>query len=86
MVQVQLNPQVLLASDWSILLTLSSHWSDTSNGEKVYEQWDCPKVEMVETNTELDLSPGDTANVLRSTNDGDDDSETNRDNIESSKL
>ena len=41
---------------------------------------------MVETNTELDLSPGDTANVLRSTNDGDDDSETNRDNIESSKL
>ena len=52
----------------------------------MYEQWDCPKVEMVETNTELDLSPGDTANVLRSTNDGDDDSETHRDNIESSKL
>ena len=69
-----------------MLLTLSSHWSDTTTGEKVYEQWDCPKVEMVETNTELDLSPGDTANVLRKTNDGDDDSETNRDNIESSKL
>ena len=50
----------------------------------MYEQWDCPRVEMVEANTELDLSPGDSANVLRKTHDGDD--ETNRDNIESSKL
>ena len=40
---------------------------------------------MVETNTELDLSPGDAANVLRKSNDGDD-TVTNRDNIESSKL
>ena len=42
---------------------------------------------MVETNTELDLSPGDTANVLRKTKDGDDTTnsvniETNSDNIE----
>ena len=59
--------------------------TDASSGETVYEQWDCPKVEMVETNTELDLSPGDSANVLRKSNDGDD-TLTNRDNIESSKL
>ena len=51
----------------------------------MYEQWDCPKVEMVEANTDLDLSPGDTANVLRKSIDGDDIT-TNRDNIESSKL
>ena len=72
------------ASDWSTPLILASDWTDTSTGERVYEQWDCPRVEMVEANTELDLSPGDSANVLRKTHDGDD--ETNRDNIESSKL
>ena len=46
---------------------------------------------MVETNTELDLSPGDTANVLRKTKDGDDTTnsdniETNSDKTESSRL
>jgi len=44
-------------------------------GEKIYEDWDCPKVEAVETykplqNDEIPLKKGETANVLKKTSDG----------------
>ena len=55
-------------------------------GETIYEQWDCPRVQAVSHHQpdqadQLDLQPGDTANVLKKTKDGDDNVE-----IESSKL
>ena len=44
-------------------------------GEKIYEEWDCPKVEAVEShrplqNDEIPLLKGETANVLKKTSDG----------------
>jgi len=44
-------------------------------GEKIYEDWDCPKVEAIETyrplqNDEIPLKKGETANVLKKTSDG----------------
>jgi len=47
-------------------------------GEKIYEDWDCPKVEAIETykpiqNDEIPLKKGETANVLKKTSDGTDD-------------
>ena len=49
--------------------------SASSNpAEKIYEEWDCPKVEATAPyaamdSDELDLKPGDTANVLRKLSD-----------------
>jgi len=44
-------------------------------GEKIYEDWDCPKVEAVSSHKplqedELNLSRGENANVLKKTSDG----------------
>ena len=44
-------------------------------GEKIYEDWDCPKIEAVESykplqNDEINLKKGETANVLKKTSDG----------------
>jgi len=44
-------------------------------GEKIYEDWDCPRVEAVETykplqNDEINLKKGEIANVLKKTSDG----------------
>jgi len=44
-------------------------------GEKIYEDWDCPKVEAVSSHKplqedELNLSKGENANVLKKTSDG----------------
>ena len=55
-------------------------------GETIYEQWDCPRVQAVSHHhpdqaDQLGLQPGDTANVLKKTKDGDENVE-----IESSKL
>ena len=62
--------------------------SDDTGGERVYEQWDCPRVEVTRSYPDQDLNTGDTLNVLRKTKDGDDtnDTSTDNDNIESSKL
>ena len=60
--------------------------SDDTGGERVYEQWDCPRVEVVRPHPELELSPGDTANVLRKTQDGDNNDNDDDNKLESSKL
>ena len=57
-------------------------------GERIYEQWDCPRVQAVSQHRpghreELSVDPGDTANVLKKTKDGDDDQSVE---IESSRL
>ena len=57
-------------------------------GERIYEQWDCPRVQAVTQHRpghreELSVDPGDTANVLKKTKDGDDDQSVE---IESSRL
>ena len=57
-------------------------------GERIYEQWDCPRVQAVSQHRpghreELSVEPGDTANVLKKTKDGDDDQSVE---IESSRL
>ena len=44
-------------------------------GEKIYESWDCPKIEVINNhepseNDEIAICKGDTANVLKKTNDG----------------
>ena len=58
-------------------------------GESIYEQWDCPKVRAISHHRsgqrdELELQPGDSANVLKKTKDGDDQSVEIE--IESSRL
>ena len=59
---------------------------DTSaSGERVYEQWDCPRVEIIASYPDHDLKTGDTVNVLRKTRDGDSDYFDN-DRIVTSKL
>ena len=40
-------------------------------GEKIYDSWDCPRVEAVEEyQGEVSLRPGDEANVLRKKDEG----------------
>ena len=40
-------------------------------GEKIYDSWDCPRVEAVEKyQGEVSLRPGDEANVLRKKDEG----------------
>jgi neuronal guanine nucleotide exchange factor len=44
-------------------------------GEKIYESWDCPKIEVISSHEpsehdEIAISKGETANVLKKTNDG----------------
>ena len=58
-------------------------------GETIYEQWDCPKVRALSHHRpgqrdQLELQPGDSANVLKKTKDGDDQSVEIE--IESSRL
>ena len=57
-------------------------------GERIYEQWDCPRVRAVSQHRpggseELEMVPGDSANVLKKTKDGDNDQSVE---IESSRL
>ena len=57
-------------------------------GERIYEQWDCPRVQAVSQHRpgrseELEVEPGERANVLKKTKDGDDDQSVE---IESSRL
>ena len=57
-------------------------------GERIYEQWDCPRVRAVSQHRpgeseELEMMPGDTANVLKKTKDGDNNQSVE---IESSRL
>ena len=57
-------------------------------GETIYEQWDCPRVQAVSQHRpgrseELEVEPGERANVLKKTKDGDDDQSVE---IESSRL
>ena len=59
-------------------------------GERIYEQWDCPRVQAVSQHRpghreELSVQAGDTANVLKKTKDGDDDQSVEIE-IESSRL
>jgi len=44
-------------------------------GEKIYESWDCPKIEVISSHEpseddEIAISKGEAANVLKKTNDG----------------
>lgn len=44
-------------------------------GEKIYESWDCPRIEAIEShepteNDEISIKKGENANVLKKTNDG----------------
>ena len=44
-------------------------------GEKIYERWDCPRVEVISSHEpsehdEIAIYKGETANVLKKTNDG----------------
>ena len=60
-------------------------------GEKIYEDWDCPKVEAVENykplqNDEIPLKKGETANVLKKTSDGQEASKINRVNNNANNL
>ena len=73
---------------WVEAVTPCTASDDTGTGERVYEQWDCPRVEITRSYPDQDLNTGDTVNVLRKTKDGDDtnDTSTDNDNIESSKL
>ncbi|XP_066565210.1 ephexin-1 [Amia ocellicauda] len=48
---------------------------DSSKGDKVYEEWDCPQVQCTQSYTalqpgELSLQPGDILNVIQKTTDG----------------
>jgi len=57
---------------WIDLLTPNTAQVD---GEKIYEGWDCPKVEAIvpytpESTEELALEPADTAKVLKKSQDG----------------
>lgn len=73
---------------WVEAVTPCTASDDTGTGERVYEQWDCPRVEITRSYPDQDLNTGDTVNVLRKTKDGDvsNDTSTDNDNIESSKL
>ena len=71
---------------WLETMTPVTDTVDPDTGEKVYEQWDCPRVEVVRPHPELELSPGDTANVLRKTQDGDNNDNDDDNKLESSKL
>ena len=73
---------------WVEAVTPCTASDDTGTGERVYEQWDCPRVEITRPYPDQDLNTGDTVNVLRKTKDGDvsNDTSTDNDNIESSKL
>ena len=73
---------------WVEAVTPCTASDDTGTGERVYEQWDCPRVEITRSFPDQDLNTGDTVNVLRKTKDGDvsNDTSTDNDNIESSKL
>ena len=60
-------------------------------GEKIYEDWDCPKVEAIESykptqNDEIGLKKGDTANVLKKTSDGQNAFKTKKSNNHSNDL
>ena len=72
-------------SGWLESFTPSTDLTDPHTGEKVYQAWDCPKVEVTKDHPELELGHGDTANVLRKTQDGDN-NDRNDDNLETSKL
>ena len=76
---------------WVEAVTPATPATDTATGDRVYEQWDCPRVEVTApppaappAHPDLGLAAGDTANVLRKTRDGDESPDS--DNIESSKL
>ena len=73
---------------WVEAVTPCTASDDTGTGERGYEQWDCPRVEITRSYPDQDLNTGDTVNVLRKTKDGDvsNDTSTDNDNIESSKL
>ena len=73
---------------WVEAVTPCTASDDTGTGERVYEQWDCPRVEITRSYPDQDLNTGDAVNVLRKTKDGDvsNDTSTDNDNIESSKL
>ena len=52
----------------------TSHYAQVP-GEKIYESWDCPKIEVIHSHEpsehdEIVMNKGETANVLKKTNDG----------------
>ena len=71
---------------WVEAVTPCTASDDTGTGERVYEQWDCPRVEAVTHHQPsqadgVELQPGEAANVLKKTKDGEQSVE-----IESSRL
>jgi len=64
-----------LESDRSRWIEMVSPILSKVPGEKIYESWDCPKIEAISNhepteNDEIAICKGETANVLKKTNDG----------------